>query len=321
MSYPKTIFVTGCAGFIGSNFVKEFKRRFPKIKIVGIDDFSTGRRESLDRGVKFYEGSVTDLKLLDKIFKKHRPEYVFHFAAVPRVAYSVERPTETTVANITGTVALLEKSRDYKVRRFIYSSSSSVYGGAKILPTREDENHPRPVSPYGLQKYVGEPFCRIFSDLYGLDTVSLRYFNVFGPGQYGGSAYATVVCSWLEGLFLGGKNPFLESDGRQSRDFCYVENAVHANILAMLAKGRFNGEAINIAHGERTDLLTVKRLIEKYAGRKLNVERRSARLGDVRHTHADISKARKLLGYKPQVDFEAGLRKTIEWFEERASRK
>ncbi len=320
---PKSILATGCAGFIGSNFIKGFNRQFPKARVVGIDDFSTGRRDQIDRSVKFYEGTVCDLKLLDRIFAKHRPEYVFHFAAVPRVAYSVEHPTETTIANIVGTVALLEKSKEYGVKRFIYSSSSSVYGGARILPTKESENPPKPVSPYGLQKYTGEPFCKLFTDLFGLDTVSLRYFNVFGPGQYGGSAYATVICNWLEGLYSSTKNkqPFLEGDGRQSRDFCFVGNVVEANILAMKARRPLKGEVFNVAHGRRTDLLTVKRLIEKYTDKKLRLEHRSPRLGDVRHTHADISKARRILGYRPKVDFEAGLRKTIQWFHGRAKRR
>ena len=171
------------------------------------------------------------------------------------------------------------------------------------------------MSPYGLQKYVGEPFGKMFCDLYGIDTVALRYFNVFGPGQYGESPYATVVCGWLEGIYFPKrKKPFLEGDGKQSRDFCYVDNVVQANIRAMLAKRKFNGEAFNVAHGERTDLLTVKRLIEKYTGKKLVLEKRPPRIGDVRHTHADISKARKWFGYTPRVNFEEGLRKTIQWF-------
>ena len=313
----KSILVTGCAGFIGSNFVREFHKRFPKIKIVGIDDFSTGRRDNISRGIVFYEGSVTNAVLLGIIFKKHKPEYVFHFAAVPRVSYSVEHPTETTIANIVGTVALLEASKNHKVKRFIYSSSSSVYGGAKILPTKESANSPNPISPYALQKYAGEPFCKIFSNLFGLDTVCLRYFNVFGPGQYGDSPYSTVVSAWLEGLYFPKKKKlFIEGDGKQSRDFCYVINVIEANIKAMQAKKRFLGEAFNIAHGERTDLLTVKNLIEKYTGRKLNLEKRKARLGDVRHTHADISKAKKWFGYAPKIHFEEGLKQTIAWFEE-----
>lgn len=316
----KTILVTGCAGFIGGNFVRTFLRRFPAVKIVGIDDLSTGRRDALDPRIVFYEGSICDEKLLDAIFKKHAPHYVFHFAALPRVLYSVEHPAQTTQVNIYGTVLLLEKSRDHRVKRFIYSASSAAYGGAKKLPTKESENPPNPVSPYGLQKYAGEPFCRIFSLLYGLDTVSLRYFNVFGPGQYGGSSYATVICNWLEGLYfpIKGAQPFLDGDGKQSRDFCYVANVVEANIKAMLAKKKLNGEVFNIAHGERTDLLTVKQLIERYTGRKLHLKKHPSRPGDVKHTHADIGKAKRILGYAPKADFAEGLQKTIAWFEARA---
>jgi len=348
---PKTILVTGPAGFIGSNFVRQFRARFPKTRIIGIDNFSTGRRDAIHPDLILYKGSITDIQLLDRLFRKHKPEYIFHFAALPRVSYSVEHPTETTIANIVGTVALLEKAREYTVKRVIYSSSSSVYGGAKILPTREDENPPQPVSPYGLQKYTGEPFCKMFSDLFGVDTVSLRYFNVFGPGQYGSSPYSTVVSAWLEGLYFPKKKKifipleivpcrsvarvtdrnklrrglhalafltgFIEGDGRQSRDFCYVDNVVEANIRAMQARGPLCGAALNIANGERTNLLTVKRLIEKYTGHTLKLARLKPRVGDVRHTHADISKAHRLIGYKPSVGFREGIERTIAWFEKR----
>lgn len=315
---PKTVLVTGPAGFIGSNFVKQFKTKYPPTEIVGMDNFSTGRRDALDKSITFYEGSVTNLNLVNTIFKKHRPEYVFHFAAVPRVSYSVEHPAETTDHNITGTVVLLEKSRDHQVKRFIYSSSSSVYGGAKILPTKETENPPHPVSPYGLQKYVGESFCQIFSNLRGLDTVCLRYFNVFGPGQYGDSAYSTVVSAWLTALYFPKeKKAFLEGNGQQSRDFCYVENVVEANILAMKAGSPLRGEALNIAHGQRTTLLEVKKLIEKFSGKKLDLEKRLSRLGDIRHTHADVGLAKKKIGYTPKINFVEGLWKTIAWFEKR----
>jgi UDP-glucose 4-epimerase len=320
MANPKTVLVTGCAGFIGSNFVRGFREQFPKATVVGIDDFSGGRRELLDPAVRFYEGSVTDEPLLTRIFKKHQSEYVFHFAALPRVSDTVEHPTKTTVVNIVGTVALLEASKNHGVRRFIYSSSCAIYGDAKKLPTRESENSPAPLSPYGLQKYVGEPFCGIASSLYGLDTVCLRYFNVFGPGQYGGSPYASVICNWLEALYFPNpkQHPFLEGDGRQSRDFCYVSDVVQANVKAMLAPGKLGGEAMNIGQGSRTDLRTVAKLIERYTGRRLNLERRPARPGDVRHAEADIAKAKRLIGYRPTVDFETGLRQTVEWFKTRA---
>lgn len=314
----KPIFVTGCAGFIGSNFVRQMKAVMPNVVIIGIDDFSTGRKDALDRSIIFYEGSILDEKLLEKIYSRHKPEYVFHFAALPRVSYSVQYPRRTSEANIIGTVALLEASKKHGVKRLVYSSSSSVYGGAKKLPTRESENPPDPKSPYAAQKYSSEQFCKIFSALFGIDTVCLRYFNVFGPGQYGNSPYSTVISAWLESLYFPAKKKaFLEGDGTQSRDFCYVDNVVMANILAMKSKKDFKGEAINIAHGERTKINEVKRLIEAHTGKKLRLENRLPRVGDVRHTHADISKAAKLLGYKPAVRFKEGIARTVAWFEGR----
>jgi len=160
-----SVFVTGCAGLIGSNFVRQFGKQFSETEIVGIDDFSTGRREALDSSVAFYEGSVLDQELLQTIFSKHQPEFVFHFAALPRVSYSVEEPVTTSEVNIIGTVSVLDQARRHGAKRVIYSSSSSVYGGAKQLPTTEADNLPNPKSPYAMQKYAGEPFCRIFSEL------------------------------------------------------------------------------------------------------------------------------------------------------------
>ncbi|MEK7640473.1 MAG: NAD-dependent epimerase/dehydratase family protein [Patescibacteria group bacterium] len=311
---PETILVTGCAGFIGSNFVRQFKDQFPETQIIGIDNFATGRRDAIEPSIKLYEGSITDTALLEKIFSTHKPEYVFHFAAVPRVSYSVEHPAETTAANITGTVAVLEAAKNHGVKRVMYSSSSSVYGGALKMPTKESENACDPKSPYALQKYTGELFCKVFSSLYGLDTVALRYFTVFGPGQYGDSPYSTVIAGWLEALYFPEKKRgFLEGDGTQSRDFCYVDNVVTANILAMQSVKRFAGEAFNVAHGERTTLNEVRDMIEKYTGKKLDLESRPPRLGDVKHTHADVAKAKEWFGYDPKSKFEEGLKKTIEW--------
>ena len=313
-----TILITGVAGFIGSNFYRKFRVDFPKSKIVGLDNFSSGRRQNVDKGMIFYKGSIEDKKLLQKIFKKHRPEYVFHFAAIPRVSYSVEFPVETSRVNICGTVALLEISQKFKVKKFVLSSSSAVYGGAKKLPTKESESLPDPTSPYAAQKLSDEIFCKVFSKLYNLDTVCLRYFNVFGPWQYGDSAYSTVISAWLESLYFSkNKKPFIEGDGGQSRDFCYVDNVVSANIAVMKSNKKFFGEVFNIAHGERTTVNEVRIMIEKHSGKKLHLERRPSRIGDVRHTHADISKAKKWFGYRPTVDFQSGLKKTIEWFEKR----
>jgi len=320
MVNPKSILVTGCAGFIGSSFIKIFKKKFPKTGIVGIDDFSTGRRDIVDSSIIFYEGSITNEKFLENIFSKHKFQYIFHFAALPRVFYSVEHPRYTSEANIIGTVALLEASKNHGVKRFIYSSSSSVYGNAKKLPTKESENIPNPKSPYAVQKYASESFCKMFSELYGLDTVCLRYFNAFGPGQFGDSSYSTVVSAWLEALFFPkNKKAFIEGDGNQTRDFCYIDNIISANILSMESKKNLKGDVFNIANGVKTKINTVGKLIEKYTTRKLNLEKRPGRLGDPRHTHADIAKAKRVLGYTPKIDFDEGLKRTVVWFQSRTS--
>lgn len=312
-----TILVTGCAGFIGSGFVGYMRRTEPDIAIVGIDDFSTGRKDAVDPSIAFYKGSILDEKALERTFARHKPEYVFHFAALPRVSYSMRYPRRTTEVNVVGTVALLDASRRHGVKRFIYASSSSVYGDAQNLPVAETaEADPR--SPYALQKHTGERFCRIFSDLFGLDTISLRYFTVFGPGQYGDSPYATVISAWLEALYFpGSKEAFLEGDGAQARDFCYIDNVTLANVLAMRAKRTFRGDVFNIAHGKTATLRDIKQLIEQGTGRRLDLAQRPPRTGDVRRTWADISKAKKELGYEPRVMLEEGMRRTIAWFEKR----
>lgn len=312
------ILITGVAGFIGSNFYKKFKHDFPNHKIIGIDDFSSGKKENVGKDLIFYKGSITDTALLEKIFSKHKLQYIFHFAAIPRVSYSVQFPLKTAHTNICGTVSLLEMAKKYKVRRFILSSSSSVYGGAKKLPTKESENFPNPKSPYAAEKYTDEIFCRLFSELYNLDTVCLRYFNVFGPGQYGDSAYSSVISAWLENLYFpSGKKAFIEGNGRQTRDFCFVENVVLANIKAMLTKRKFLGEAINIAHGERISVNEVRRVIEGLTAKKINLEKRPTRIGDVKDSLVYSPKASKLLDYKPRVNFEEGMKKTVEWFKQR----
>lgn len=314
----KTVLITGCAGFIGSNFCRYFGDKFNDFKMIGIDDLSSGRISEIDKRVLFYKGSITNINFVEKLFIRHKPEYVFHFAAIPRVSYSIENPTKTTEANVLGTVVLLDMSRKFGVKKFILSSSSSVYGGAKKMPTKESENKPDPKSPYAGQKYCDEIFCKIFSQIYKLETICLRYFNVYGPGQYGDSAYSTVISAWLEALYFpNNKKAFIEGDGRQSRDFCYVDNVVQANIKAMQTKKISYGEIFNIAHGERTTLNKVKMLIEKYTNKKLDLESRKVRLGDVKHTHADITKAKKWLSYKPEVNFEEGLKRTVDWFKSR----
>lgn len=317
---PKSILVTGCAGFIGSSFTSQFKSTYPHSKIVGIDDLSTGDRKIVGKEVVFYEGSILDAALLDRMLSEHRPEYIFHFAALPRISFSIKYPVRTTSANVVGPVTLLESAKKHGVKRLIYSSSSSVYGDGAKLPTKESENYPNPKSPYAVQKYSGELFCRVYSELFDLDTVCLRYFTVFGPGQYGDSPYSTVVAAWLESMFYPTrKHGFIEGDGSQSRDFCYIDNVVAANISAMNPSRKFLGDVFNIAHGQPVALNTVRMLIEKMTGRKLNLEQLPARLGDVKHTHADITKARQLLDYQPDISFEEGLARTIKWFESRTT--
>ena len=311
-----SILVTGCAGFIGSNFTTVFAKKFPSVEIVGLDDMSSGRSENISNNIRFYKGSICDNSLLDSIFKKHKPSYVFHFAAMPRVSYSMEKPAETSRTNIEGTALLLEKCREYKIKRLIFSSSSAIYGLAKNLPTNEADNKPNPVSPYAVQKLAGEHLCDIASKFYGFDTVSLRYFNVFGPRQHGDSAYSTVISAWLTGLYFPSKKKaFIEGTGKQSRDFVFVENVVEANILAMQSKKDFKGAIINIGDGKIVNLLQVKKLIEKLTHKVLLLEKRPTRAGDVLHTHADITRAKKLLKYKPIVPFEDGVKKTVAWFE------
>ena len=317
----KSILVTGCAGFIGSNFVKGFKKKYPETTILGIDNFYSGRPELLNKSVIFYEGDIADVTLIDKIFATHKPEYVFHFAAVPRVTRSVEFPIETSQANIMGGLSLLNAARNHKVKRFIFSSSSSIYGDKAKKPTAEKENFPNPLTPYAAQKYTMELFLKMWPHLYGVDTVALRYFNVFGPGQYGDSPYASVLSGWLESIYFPqeGKKPYLEGDGKQYRDFSYVDNVVSANLLAMEHKQPLNGEAFNIACGDKITILQAKELIEKHTGKELKLEKRPARLGDIKFSQANISKAKRVLGYKPIVKFEEGLIRTIDWYKDRIS--
>lgn len=312
------ILVTGCAGFIGSSFVDYVIANHPHIKIVGVDNLSTGRRSAINKAIDFFEGSILDEDFLRQIFNQHNIEYVFHFAALPRISFSVNNPVLTTRTNVEGTVSLLTVAKDYQVKRVVFSSSSSIYGGADRMPTTETENPANPKSPYAVQKYAGELMCRVYSNIFDLDTVCLRYFTVFGPGQYGDSPYSTVISAWLESLYYPEvKKGFIEGDGEQSRDFCYVDNVVRANLLAMEAPGKLNGMVLNIAHGEQTSLNKARKLIEKYSKQRLSLEQRPPRLGDVRHTYADISLAKKIIGYEPNVNFEEGIKRTVEWFENR----
>ena len=245
--------------------------------------------------------------------------YGLYAAFLPPIVAAMFGSSRQLSTGPVAVVSLLTAAKNHGVKRFILSSSSAIYGDAEILPTKETENIPNPQSPYAAQKLSGEIFCKLFSNLYNLDTICLRYFNVFGPGQYGDSAYSTVISAWLEALYFPKKDlPFIEGDGEQSRDLSFVDNIISANILAMQSKRPFVGEVFNIADGERYTLNEIKNLIEKCSGRTLDLEKRDARLGDVLHTHADINKAREWFGYEPKVNFVDGLKQTIVWFEDRS---
>ncbi len=318
MFQPRSILVTGCAGFIGGNFITKFKEDFPETEIIGVDDLSGDSGMPVEPGFRFYQKSILDSEAMAGMFLKHKPEFVFHFAAWPRVSYSIKEPVQAAENNILGTINLLDLAAKNKVRRFIFSSSAAVYGNATRIPLKEADNCPEPLSPYAVHKLTGEHSCKVASNLFGLDTVSLRYFNVFGPGQYGSAPYSTVISAWLEALYFPTqKQAFVEGDGTQTRDFCFVEDVVRANILAMLAESDFGGQAINVASGQQVTIKEVGELIETKTNRRLKLKKFPAREGDVKKSQADIARAREKLGYEPVCDLSFGLDRTVEWFSKR----
>ncbi len=302
--------VTGGAGFIGSHIAEELVRRGKRVRI--LDNLSSGKLEHMAafRGkVEFARGDVRSLEDCRRAVQG--ADYVFHQAAIRSVPKSVDKPTESHEANSTGTLHMLIASREAKVRRFVYASSSSVYGDAKDFPQRE-EARPQPVSPYAASKLAGEHYAILFAKTYGLATVSLRYFNVFGPRQDPESLYSAVIPKFMEQAFLGVPLA-VHWDGRQSRDFTHIGNVVLANLLAARTT-RGIGQAFNVANGRTYSLLDLIRVIERLAGRPLERRHAPKRAGDVRKTFADISRARRLLGYRPVMNFEEGLRDTWEYF-------
>ena len=306
------VLVTGGAGFIGSNLTEALLKKGCSVRV--IDDFSTGKRENLifDKeysSLEIIEGDIRDLRACRKVIKK--VEYVFHQAALPSVQRSIEDPESSNAINVGGTLNILIAARDEKVKRVIYASSSSIYGDAPTLP-KDEEMSPSPLSPYALQKYVGEQYCRLFHQLYGLDTISLRYFNIFGPKQDPNSLYSAVIPKFIDAL-IHDRPPIIFGDGEQSRDFTYIENVVQANLLAMSAE-RLHGEAVNIACGERTSLNQLFHILKRILGSKQTPVYEAPRKGDVRHSLADIRKGKKLINYEPKAGVEAGLKNTVEFF-------
>lgn len=307
-----TYLVTGGAGFIGSNLVEELIKRGEKVRV--IDNFSTGKKENIEEflpKIELVQGDIRDLDAVREVVKG--VDFVLHQAALASVTRSIEHPLATAESNISGTLNVLIAARDAKVRRVIYASSSSVYGDNRALLGREDMI-PHPLSPYAVSKLSGEYYCQVFYQIYGLETVILRYFNVFGPRQNPVSQYAAVVPKFIKAM-LKGKSPSIYGDGEQSRDFTFVENVVEANILAC-GKEKIAGEILNIGGGKRTTINQLAKLISRLLDKNVEPIYTNPRPGDIKHSLADITKARRLLNYQPQVDLEKGLRRTLKWYKE-----
>ncbi|MCA1642814.1 MAG: SDR family oxidoreductase [Acidobacteria bacterium] len=305
--------VTGGAGFIGSHIAAALASRGARVRV--IDDLSTGHLENLEEvggGVDFVRGSLNDADALRRALEG--VELVFHEAAIPSVPRSVENPRETHDACVEGTFSLLLAARDAGVRRLVYAASSSAYGDQPTLP-KVETMPPDPLSPYAAAKLVGEYYCQVFSRAYGLETVALRYFNIFGPRQDPSSQYSGVISRFIAAL-AGGTTPVIYGDGEQTRDFTYVANAVEANLLAA-ESARAVGHVINVANGRQTSLNELLSILKGITGRTgVGTDYREPRAGDVRHSLADITRARDLLGYEPRVGMEEGLQKTIDWWEQ-----
>jgi UDP-N-acetylglucosamine/UDP-N-acetyl-alpha-D-glucosaminouronate 4-epimerase len=300
--------VTGGAGFIGSHLAEELVRRGHRVRVV--DSLITGKRRNLDHipGIDFLEGDLADPPVATRAVEGI--DYVLHQAAIPSVPRSVTDPAMSNRANITAAVNILVAARDAGVRRLVYAGSSSVYGDTPTLPKREDMPT-KPLSPYALQKLVAEQYCQMFTRLYGFETVTTRYFNVFGPRQDPGSPYSGVI-SLFSSAILNGRQPTIYGDGEQTRDFTFVANVVDGVLRACEAP-KAAGEVMNVAVGGRISLNELLRVMNNICGTAAQPIYKDPRAGDVRDSQADISKARALLGYEPTVSFEDGLRQTLDW--------
>ncbi|HEX3250046.1 MAG TPA: SDR family oxidoreductase [Pyrinomonadaceae bacterium] len=303
--------VTGGAGFIGSHIASALAAAGARVRV--IDDLSTGYRENLQEikgDLDFVQGSLADKRTLAKAVED--VELVFHEAAIPSVPRSVENPRQTHVASVESTFSLLLAARDRKVRRLVYAASSSAYGDQPTLP-KVETMLPEPLSPYAVAKLVGEHYCQVFTRVYGLETVSLRYFNVFGPRQDPSSTYSGVVSRFISDL-LGGKRPVIYGDGEQSRDFTYIENVVDANLKAA-ESSKGIGQVINIANGKRITLNQLLHELKSLTNKPdVSADYQEPRAGDVKHSLADITRARELLGFEPRVGLRSGLEFTIDWW-------
>ncbi|MDJ0869026.1 MAG: SDR family oxidoreductase [Myxococcota bacterium] len=308
MSSARRALVTGGAGFIGSHLVDRLLADGWQVRV--IDDFSSGREQNLELAgdrIELVRADFTEPEVADAAVDG--VEVVFHQGAVPSVPRSVAEPLRTNRANVDGTLQLLESARRAGVRRLVYAASSSAYGDTEVLPKIETMPA-QPRSPYALQKYAGEVYCRLYCELYGLETVALRYFNVFGPRQNPKSQYAAVIPLFATAC-LRGEAPTIHGDGEQTRDFTFVADAVEANVLAADAP-KAAGHVMNVAQGRQTSLNQLLARIQEIAGSAVEPVRGPARPGDVRDSLADLARARELLGYEPRTSLDEGLRRTIE---------
>ena len=304
--------ITGIGGFIGSSLARELLRRGEQVR--GVDNFSTGKRENLDQilaQIDFREADILDLDALKLACTG--VDYVLHQAAIPSVPKSVLDPIGSNRANVDGTVNVLVAARDAKVKRVVYAASSSAYGDTPTLPKHERMT-PDPISPYAVAKLASEHYMVSFYRCYGLETVSLRYFNIFGPRQDPSSPYSGVLAKFITQM-LSGQQPTMFGDGEQSRDFTYIDNAVEANLLACKAPaGEVAGKVFNVATGRRVTLNETFKLLQDLTSFSGSARHDKERGGDIKHSLADISLAEKHLGYNPKVDFEEGLRRTVDWY-------
>jgi len=302
--------VTGGAGFIGSNIVKKLVEKDYSVKV--LDNFATGQRSNLEpflKDIELIEGDIRDFWTVAKATKGI--DYILHQAALPSIPRSIDNPLTTTEVNINGTLNILEAARFNEVQRIVYASSSSVYGDSPVMP-KEESMKPIPKSPYAITKLAGEEYCMNFYQLYGLETVALRYFNVFGPRQNPFSQYSAVIPKFIN-MLKANKKPTIWGDGETSRDFTYIDNVVDANILACEKKAAA-GNVINVACNKAYTLNELAEKLNKIIGTDISPSHGPDKIGDIKHSLADISKAREILSYEPEIDFDKGLEKTVEWF-------
>ena len=312
-----TYLITGAAGFIGSSLARALLQRGEQVR--GLDNFSTGKRENLaDLGrMDFYEASLLDMPAVSMACRD--VDYIFHEAAIPSVPKSVADPASSNRANVEGTLNLLIAARDAKVKRVVYAGSSSIYGESPTLPKHEGMT-PDPISPYAVSKLAGELYMTSFYRVYGLETVTLRYFNVFGPYQDAGSQYSGVLAKFIM-LMLKGEQPTVFGDGEQSRDFTYIDNVVAANLLASSAPAaQVAGRVMNAATGSRITLNETFEILKQMTGYSGTAHYGPERKGDIKHSLADISLAGKLMGYKPVAMFDEGLARTVAWYRTQAAK-